>query len=95
MQLRYQLTGMELKIWLEYPIQFAAEEMEMWTIFRNQLSENESIRYLETRELMIRLEGHGLEECVQIREQTLDEGLLKLSECEELGDHSDEEKHLE
>ena len=70
LQLKYQLTDMALEIGLEYPMRFTAEKMEMWTIFKIPLSENESIRHFETREFKIRLEGHGLEEWGQIREQT-------------------------
>ena len=77
LQLKYQLTDMELKIWLEYPIRFSGEEMEIWATFKSHLSENVSIRRLETPELKIRLEGDGLEDWVE--------------RLKALGDDSDEE----
>ena len=94
LQLKYKLTDMELEIWLEYPIRFTAEEMETWTMTKNHLSEDETILHLETRELKTRLEGHGLEEWVQIRQQKLNE-LLENESLDDEESDLDESKPTE
>ena len=94
LQLKYKLSDMELEIWLEYPIRFTAEEMETWTMTKNHLSEDETILHLETRELKTRLEGHGLEEWVQIRQQKLNE-LLENESLDDEESDLDESKPTE